>query len=192
MSYSLIYDANSFAVINALNNFANITLSSLYFDITKDCLYADGVKSRERRAVVTVLEQVYIISLDTPSIRWLDVHQILATLTSVMAPVLPYLAEEIHHVSQGVGEDMAAGSSIFMRTWIPLVNVLLYDVLPNWLTDYDRAPSGKITKQRRIWTICCMCGVLCLVWSKRRVQTSKYFHWITLIFANQDSWQQAA
>jgi len=69
MSYSLIYDANSFAVINALNNFANITLSSLYFDIIKDCLYADGVKSQERRAVVTVLEQVYIISLDTPSIR---------------------------------------------------------------------------------------------------------------------------
>jgi isoleucyl-tRNA synthetase len=56
------YDTNSFTVINALNNFANITLSSLYFDITKDSLYADNVKSRERRAIVTVLEQVYIIS----------------------------------------------------------------------------------------------------------------------------------
>jgi isoleucyl-tRNA synthetase len=64
-----MYGANSFLVINALNNFATITLSSLYFDITKDCLYADGVKSRERRAVVTVLEQVCTISLGTPSIR---------------------------------------------------------------------------------------------------------------------------
>jgi isoleucyl-tRNA synthetase len=45
-------------VINALNNFANTTLSSLYFDITKDCLYANDAKSLERRAVVTVLEQV--------------------------------------------------------------------------------------------------------------------------------------
>src|SRR6266436_8708010 len=58
----LLYDTNSFTVINALNNFANITLSSLYFDITKDSLYANNVKSRERRAIVTVLEQVYIIS----------------------------------------------------------------------------------------------------------------------------------
>jgi isoleucyl-tRNA synthetase len=45
-------------VVNVASNFANITLSSLYFDITKDCLYADSRDSRERRAVVTVLEQV--------------------------------------------------------------------------------------------------------------------------------------
>lgn len=48
----------SFSVIHALNNFVNNTISSFYFDITKDCLYADSVNSRERRAVVTVLEQV--------------------------------------------------------------------------------------------------------------------------------------
>ena len=45
-------------VIHALNNFVNNNLSSFYFDITKDCLYADSVNSHERRAVVTVLEQV--------------------------------------------------------------------------------------------------------------------------------------
>lgn len=50
------------AVVNALSNFANITLSSLYLDITKDCLYADAKSSLERRAVVSVLEQVIVIS----------------------------------------------------------------------------------------------------------------------------------
>lgn len=44
--------------MSALGHFANITLSSFYFDITKDCLYANSTKSFERRAVVTVLEQV--------------------------------------------------------------------------------------------------------------------------------------
>lgn len=45
-------------VVTTLTNFANITLSSLYFDITKDCLYADRKDSLQRRAIVTVLEQV--------------------------------------------------------------------------------------------------------------------------------------
>ncbi|TFY83159.1 hypothetical protein EWM64_g848 [Hericium alpestre] len=89
-------------VMNALGNFANITLSSLYFDITKDCLYADSLSSFERRSVVTVLEQV------------------LTTMTRVMAPVLPHLAEEIHHTLQGY-EDLAMGSSVFAKKWEPLV-----------------------------------------------------------------------
>ncbi|PPQ69799.1 hypothetical protein CVT24_003075 [Panaeolus cyanescens] len=83
-------------VMNALNNFTNITLSSLYFDITKDCLYANSLSSIERRAVVTVLEKV------------------LETLTRVMAPVLPYLAEEIHATWK---KD---GKSVFMTPWTPL------------------------------------------------------------------------
>ncbi|KAG5634944.1 hypothetical protein H0H81_000255 [Sphagnurus paluster] len=83
-------------VINSLTNFANITLSSLYFDITKDCLYANSLASPERRAVVTVLEQV------------------LTNMTSVLAPVLPHLAEEIHNTRK------SDGSSVFMTPWKPL------------------------------------------------------------------------
>ncbi|KAG5716151.1 Isoleucyl-tRNA synthetase [Termitomyces sp. T112] len=83
-------------VINSLTNFANITLSSLYFDITKDCLYANSLSSLERRAVVTVLEQA------------------LTTMTSVLAPVLPHLAEEIHNTRN------SDGSSVFMIPWKPL------------------------------------------------------------------------
>ncbi|KIM42355.1 hypothetical protein M413DRAFT_444780 [Hebeloma cylindrosporum] len=83
-------------VIHALNNFVNITLSSFYFDITKDCLYANRVESHERRVVVAVLEQI------------------LGTLSKVVAPVLPYLAEEIHATWKGDGK------SIFMTPWTPL------------------------------------------------------------------------
>jgi isoleucyl-tRNA synthetase len=85
----------------ALTNFANITLSSLYFDITKDCLYANDTYSVERRAVITVFEHI------------------LRTITSVMAPVLPHLAEEIHD------HWKSDGKSVFMSQWTPLVSIII-------------------------------------------------------------------
>ncbi|KAL1674639.1 tRNA synthetases class I-domain-containing protein [Schizophyllum commune] len=84
-------------VVHALNNFANVTLSSLYFDVTKDCLYADAVDSVERRTVTAVHEQI------------------LRTMTSVYAPMLPHLAEEVHsHLNPGTT------SSFFKQPWKPL------------------------------------------------------------------------
>ncbi|KAF8639113.1 hypothetical protein AX17_001728 [Amanita inopinata Kibby_2008] len=83
-------------VMTALTNFANITLSSLYFDITKDCLYANDLHSIERRAVITVFEHI------------------LSSMTSVMAPVLPHLAEEIHE------HWKPNGNSVFAEKWTPL------------------------------------------------------------------------
>ncbi|OJA11547.1 hypothetical protein AZE42_09681, partial [Rhizopogon vesiculosus] len=85
-------------VMNSLSNFANITLSSLYFDITKDCLYANDIQSVERRAVVTTLAAV------------------LDSMTSVMAPVLPYLAEEIHSTLRGGDAQL----SVFAKKWTPV------------------------------------------------------------------------
>ncbi|EDR09531.1 uncharacterized protein LACBIDRAFT_318681 [Laccaria bicolor S238N-H82] len=87
---------NFLKVVNALSHFANITLSSLYFDITKDCLYADTPGGQQRRAVMTVLEHI------------------LTTMTKVMAPILPHLAEEIH------AHWKADGKSVFTTPWIPL------------------------------------------------------------------------
>ncbi|KAK2465643.1 hypothetical protein APHAL10511_002187 [Amanita phalloides] len=83
-------------VMVALINFANITLSSLYFDITKDCLYANDLHSLKRRTVITVFEHV------------------LSTLTSIMAPVLPHLAEEVYE------HRISDGKSAFMKKWVPL------------------------------------------------------------------------
>ncbi|KAJ7512047.1 tRNA synthetases class I-domain-containing protein [Mycena galericulata] len=88
------YSQYNFAkVVAALSNFANITLSSLYFDISKDGLYANSLYSLERRAVVTVLEQV------------------LTTMNSIMAPIVPHLAEEIHEVFN------ETESSVFVEGW---------------------------------------------------------------------------
>ena len=84
----------------ALINFANITLSSLYFDITKDCLYANHSCSTERRGVITVFEHT------------------LSTITSIMAPVLPHLAEEIHE------HWKSDGKSFFTNRWVPLVSII--------------------------------------------------------------------
>ncbi|KAG8216484.1 tRNA synthetases class I-domain-containing protein [Butyriboletus roseoflavus] len=85
-------------VMVALTNFANITLSSLYFDITKDVLYANDVHSIERRVVVDILKRI------------------LRSMTSVLAPVLPYLAEEIH----AHRATEASGRSFFTNKWEPL------------------------------------------------------------------------
>ena len=85
-------------VINELSYFANITLSSLYFDMHKDSLYADREDGIERRRVLSVLDQV------------------LTTMTRVLAPVLPHLAEEIHQTLHG-----AEAPSVFATQWVPLV-----------------------------------------------------------------------
>ncbi|TFK19817.1 isoleucyl-tRNA synthetase [Coprinopsis marcescibilis] len=85
-------------VVGALTHFSNITLSSFYFDITKDCLYANPVDSVERRGVVTVLKHI------------------LHSLTKIMAPILPHLAEEIHATWRKNGES----GSVFMTPWKPL------------------------------------------------------------------------
>ncbi|KAI0827156.1 isoleucyl-tRNA synthetase [Trametes gibbosa] len=84
-------------VINQLSYFANIVLSAFYFDMNKDCLYANQEDGFARRCVLTVLDQV------------------LTTMTRVLAPVLPHLAEEIH--STLYGENT---TSVFATPWTPL------------------------------------------------------------------------
>ncbi|OSD08764.1 isoleucyl-tRNA synthetase [Trametes coccinea BRFM310] len=92
------YEAFDFPqVINELSYFANITLSSFYFDINKDCLYAEREDSIQRRRVLTVLDQV------------------LTTMTKVLAPVLPHLAEEIHATLHGPDAP-----SVFTEPWTAL------------------------------------------------------------------------
>ncbi|KAI0646563.1 isoleucyl-tRNA synthetase [Trametes meyenii] len=92
------YEAYNFPqVINELSYFANITLSSFYFDINKDCLYAEREDGIARRRVLTVLDQV------------------LTTMTKVLAPVLPHLAEEIHGILHGTDAP-----SVFTIPWTSL------------------------------------------------------------------------
>jgi isoleucyl-tRNA synthetase len=63
---------------STLYNFCTVDLSSFYFDILKDRLYTHATHSRERRSAQTAL--------------W----HILNALTCLIAPILPFTAEEIY------------------------------------------------------------------------------------------------
>ncbi|BGP06220.1 isoleucine-tRNA ligase [Rhodotorula toruloides] len=87
----------------ALSAFSNTTLSSFYFEITKDTLYADSSSTLFRRKTLFVLQKVF------------------DTYLSVLAPIAPLLAEEIHHFARGAVEDPKAeetgAGSVFEMGW---------------------------------------------------------------------------
>ncbi|GAA5908415.1 hypothetical protein JCM6882_007930 [Rhodosporidiobolus microsporus] len=89
----------------ALSTFSNTTLSSFYFDVTKDSLYADSKSSIQRRHIVYVLQKVF------------------DTYLSVLAPLAPLLAEEIHHFASGATADPGTAEmeeealSVFGKVW---------------------------------------------------------------------------
>ena len=72
------YEKIDFArAVKLINNFCVNDLSGLYLDIAKDRLYIEARDSKERRATQTTI--------------W----RILDVLTRLVAPVLPFLAEEV-------------------------------------------------------------------------------------------------
>ncbi|KAG9052648.1 isoleucine-tRNA ligase [Serendipita sp. 407] len=89
------YDTFAFhEVVASLSRFVNATLSSLYFDVSKDVLYADPSSSPNRLAILYVLNST------------------LQTMTPIIAPLVPYLAEEIQASLEG-----ASGLSVFQCGW---------------------------------------------------------------------------
>lgn len=89
------------AVVEDVSIFVKETMSALYMNITKDRLYADKEDSKERREILTVFEEV------------------LDTLTSLVAPMLPHLAEEVHKTLHKPEVDGPL-LSIFAKPWAPL------------------------------------------------------------------------
>jgi isoleucyl-tRNA synthetase len=72
------YDAYEFHVIyHSIYNFCTVDLSSFYLDILKDRLYTSSQKSLQRRSAQTVM------------------YAILDAVVRLMAPILPFTAEEI-------------------------------------------------------------------------------------------------
>lgn len=70
-------------VYKLTNNFISFTLSNFYLDFTKDILYIEKTDSKVRRSVQTVL------------------FNIINNLTVLLAPILPYTAEEIYKFIPG-------------------------------------------------------------------------------------------
>ena len=84
-------------VMKEANFFINTVLSSLYFDIKKDCLYTDPARSTRRLATQTVFVEV------------------LRTLVSVLAPILPIITQEVWNSSSKFMKMSVA--SPFMAGW---------------------------------------------------------------------------
>ena len=100
------YDLYEYHTIyHALHNFCAIDLSALYLDILKDRLYTSPAASRERRSAQTVL------------------HHLLDTLARLMAPILPFTAEEIwRHMPDAPGKP----ASIHLAL-LPVADAALVD-----------------------------------------------------------------
>jgi isoleucyl-tRNA synthetase len=91
-----------------LQNFCVTDLSALYFDVTKDILYTAPKNALERRAVQTVL------------------YELLFTLTPMLVPVMPHMAEDIWLNSQ---KPKDAPTSILQMPWPSGVDQYLNPVL---------------------------------------------------------------
>ncbi len=73
------YEAFEFqTAFQVMQNFIVVDLSSLYIDVARDRLYCSGEKSRERRSAQTAL------------------FNILDALVRMLAPLLPFTAEEVY------------------------------------------------------------------------------------------------
>lgn len=145
-------------VVSSTVQYVVTMLSPVYIDTSKDCLYADAKDSPERRAMIAVMAQV------------------LDTMTSIVAPILPYFAEEIH-------ETLHQGDcpSVFLKKWAPLVRaqVLERSMARNRLP-FGRVSNGWIQRRSGRWdTSCASARKYCLL-SKMHARTSMALH--TTIF----------
>ena len=76
---------------HAVHNFCTIDMSNFYLDVIKDRLYCESKTGQERRAAQTVI------------------HTILSGLTRLVAPIIPFTAEEIWgYVAHTKGENPAS------------------------------------------------------------------------------------
>jgi isoleucyl-tRNA synthetase len=112
-------------LIAEINNFCVRDLSAFYFDICKDTLYCEAHNSDKRRAVVTVLDEVF------------------KCLAHWLAPILPYTCEEAWLSYKGLTlEDMT--ESIHLST-LPAVPA-------NWRNDALASEWEQVMAARSVVT----------------------------------------
>jgi isoleucyl-tRNA synthetase len=120
------YDEYEFHVIyHALYNYCTLDLSAFYLDILKDRLYTSPPDSTARKSAQTVL------------------HIHAETIARLMAPILPFTADEIWHYMPASNGDRA---SIHMDL-LPEVNSALMDddLAARW--DFLLSIRGEVTKK---------------------------------------------
>ncbi len=120
------YEAYEFHVIyHALFNYCTLDLSAFYLDILKDRLYTSPPDSPERRSAQTVL------------------HIQAETIARLMAPILPFTADEIWQCLPSQNSDRP---SIHMSL-LPEVNAVFRDdaLAARW--EYLLSIRGEVTKK---------------------------------------------
>ena len=107
-------------VVAALSPFMNTDLSAFYFDIRKDALYCEAYSSAKRRAALTVIDQIF------------------GCVTSWLAPILSFTAEEawIHRYG--------AEKSVHLGTFP--------EVPPSWRDDALAEKWDRVRAVRRVVT----------------------------------------
>jgi isoleucyl-tRNA synthetase len=93
------------------------SLSAFYFDISKDILYADPEASDRRRATVATLEAI------------------LPLLTQWIAPVLPFLAQQIYDTARPLFESRLATSGNLQRGRASVLHLPWQRVPAHWQDD---------------------------------------------------------
>ncbi|TWB35866.1 isoleucine--tRNA ligase [Nitrospirillum pindoramense] len=116
-------------LITELHNFCAVDLSAFYFDVRKDSLYCDAPTSDRRRAVRTVLEQLFL------------------TLTAWLAPILCFTTEEAWLAFRAEGDDArraALPESVHLRQFP--------DIPAGWRDDALAARWAVVRDLRRVVT----------------------------------------
>jgi isoleucyl-tRNA synthetase len=86
-------------VVAALLHLVHTDLSAFYFEVVKDRVYLEPRSSRARRSALTAM------------------HAALATLTRVVAPITPFLAEDLHAFAQGKDPAAEPVPSVMRERW---------------------------------------------------------------------------
>lgn len=92
-----------------LSRFITVTLSATYHDIIKDRLYVSAPQWKERRSAQTAL------------------YHTLHTITKLLAPVLPFTADEAYCFAKGNSDDL--DDSIHLQEWPDLSRIQLNEVV---------------------------------------------------------------
>ena len=81
---------------HVIHNFCTVDMSAIYLDILKDKLYEEVPNSKERRSAQTAI------------------HEILVTLTKLMAPVLAFTTEEVWQAMKHTSKEE---KSVHLENW---------------------------------------------------------------------------
>jgi isoleucyl-tRNA synthetase len=118
-------------VYHAVNAFCAVELSSFYVDVTKDLMYTFAPASAERRSAQTAM------------------HAAVATLAKLIAPVMPFTAEEVWSFLPG-----RECESVHLAAF-PAAGARDADLEARWeqLLEIRRVVAGELEKARQAGVI---------------------------------------